>query len=187
MRGILYRGEAKPLALVGPIERHAFQDFGERHFRGRAAREQRFDDIRGEKGTAQQATDIPSRKPFVSSDRRHRSGAAGFNLPVPASGARDRVEERGMVWREAGRVKGVHGELLIKRRSACGKARDSVLARRSAADQRFAVEHGRVDRTEFSARTRCGRAIHCNKRRIDRACAADRAGSRTGCDRDIRV
>jgi len=81
----------------------------------------------------------------------------------------------------------VHGELLIKRRWVCGTGRDSELARRIAADQRFVGEHGRVDRTEFSARTRCGRAIHCNKRRIDRACAADRAGSRTGCDRDIRV
>jgi hypothetical protein len=30
---------------------------------------------------------------------------------------------------------GVRGELLIKRRSACGKARDSVLARKIAADQ----------------------------------------------------
>jgi len=56
----------------------------------------------------------------------------------------------------------VHGEFLIKRRSACGKARDSVLARRIAADQRFAVEHGRVDRTEFSARTRCGRVLDCS-------------------------
>jgi hypothetical protein len=60
----------------------------------------------------------------------------------------------------------VHGELLIKRRSACGKARDSVLARRIAADQRFAVEHGRVDRTEFSARTRCGRVLDCSSRAI---------------------
>jgi hypothetical protein len=43
----------------------------------------------------------------MSSDRRHRSGAAGFNLPVPVSGTRDRIKERGMVWRDAGRVKGV--------------------------------------------------------------------------------
>jgi hypothetical protein len=73
----------------------------------------RFDDIRGEKGTAQQATDIPSGKPFVSSDRRQRSGATGFNLPVPASGTRDRVEERGMVRRDAGRVKGVGGRSRV--------------------------------------------------------------------------
>jgi hypothetical protein len=45
----------------------------------------------------------------------------------------------------------VHGELLIKQRSVCGKARGSVLARRIAPDRRFAVEHGRVVRSEFSA------------------------------------
>jgi hypothetical protein len=42
------------------------------------------------------------------------------------------------------RVQGVHGELLIKRRSVCGTGRDSVLARRIAADRRFGVKDGRV-------------------------------------------
>jgi hypothetical protein len=39
--------------------------------------------------------------------------------------------------------------LVIKRRSVCGTGRDSVLARRIAADQRFAVEHGSVSGLAF--------------------------------------
>jgi hypothetical protein len=42
------------------------------------------------------------------------------------------------------RVQGVRSELLIKRRSVCGTARDSVLARRIAADRRIGVKDGRV-------------------------------------------
>src|ERR1039457_4941392 len=41
---------------------------------------------------------------------------------------------------------GVHGELLIKRRSVCETDRDSVLARRTAVVRRFVAKDSRFDR-----------------------------------------
>jgi hypothetical protein len=60
----------------------------------------------------------------------------------------------------------VHGELLIKRRWVCGTGRARVPARRTAADRQRGTNDDHGVRTGLFQQARCGRAIHCNKRRI---------------------
>ena len=79
------------------------------------------------------------------------------------------------------------GEMLITQQLACGRGRNSRIAKRSAEDSQVEMQLCSSARMAFDRRVRSERATGCNRRRIDSACDEGRVRSRRRSGRDTRA
>src|SRR5436309_586582 len=83
----------KCLALLGPVQRQVVEQPIEREFRGLTALKDRLDEVRGEKGAAEDVSHVAVGHVVFEGDRVQGFGLTGQELLIPDMSSSNRLDE----------------------------------------------------------------------------------------------